>query len=68
MGKEVSLPSKLLKGKAALNAGGYQEAQVLIKLLPYFDIHLDKSDKESNELRKILGIAKSEAEMIFLRK
>jgi len=36
--------------------------------LPYFDIHLDKSDKESNELRKILGLAKSEAEMIFLRK
>jgi hypothetical protein len=51
-----------------MNADGYQEASVLIKLLPYFDIHLDKSEKESNEVRKMLGLAKSEAEMIFLRK
>lgn len=47
------------------------EVEILIKLLPYFDVPLAESKKirkESNELRKLLGLAKSEAEMIQRRK
>lgn len=43
----------------------------MIKLIPYFDIPMSKSSKvtpEATELRKLLNIAKSEAEMIFRKK
>jgi len=45
-----------------------QEVEILIKLLPYFDTQLEASSKDSNELRKLLQLAKSEAEMIKRKK
>lgn len=58
-------------GLTAANSKDYHEVEILIKLLPYFDVPLAQSgkvQKEANELRKLLGIAKSEAEMIQRRK
>lgn len=48
-----------------------QEVEVLIKLIPYFDVPLNSSGKvmpESKQVRRQLGIAKSEADMLFKRK
>jgi hypothetical protein len=62
---------KATGGKVAANTKEYQEVDILIKLIPYFDIPMSKSSKvtsEATELRKLLNIAKSEAEMIFRRK
>ncbi len=44
---------------------------ILIKLIPYFDIPLSKSSKivpEATFLRKMINLAKSEGEMILRRK
>jgi hypothetical protein len=58
-------------GKLAANTKDYQEVNILIKLIPFFDIPMAKSSKiipEATELRKLLNIAKSEADMIYRRK
>ena len=58
-------------GKNAANLKDYQEVDILIKLIPYFDIPLSKSSKivpEATNLRKMINLAKSEAEMILRRK
>jgi hypothetical protein len=44
---------------------------ILIKLIPFFDIPMSKSSKivaEAKDFRKLLNIAKSEAEMIYRKK
>ncbi len=48
----------------------YQDVEILMKLIPYFDIPLALSKRikpEANSLRKLLSLAKSEAEMIQRR-
>ena len=43
----------------------------MIKLIPFFDIPMSKSSKEIKEatlLRKLMNLAKSEAEMILRKK
>jgi hypothetical protein len=55
-------------GKSAANEKNYQEIDILIKLIPFFDIPMAKSSKvvpEASQLRKLLNIAKSEAEMLM---
>ena len=55
----------------AANTKEYQEVNILIKLIPFFDIPMSKSSKivpEATVLRKLMNIAKSEAEMIMRRK
>lgn len=44
---------------------------ILIKLIPYFEIPLSKSSKivpEASKLRKLLNLAKSEADMLIKKK
>ncbi len=49
----------------------YQEVEILIKLIPFFDIPMTKSSKvipKATELRKMVNIAKSEADMLMRKK
>lgn len=44
-----------------------KEVDILLRLLPYFEVAMNTKSSESTEsreLRKLLGIAKSEADMI----
>lgn len=68
--KGVSAPAIMgsptrMGGKIAANQKDYQEVDILIKLIPFFDVTMSKSSKimpEATKLRKMLNIAKSEAE------
>ena len=47
------------------------EVDILLKLLPYFDVPLNEKAKEMEEaksLRKLLGLAKTEADMLARHK
>ena len=58
-------------GKIAANQKDYQEVDILIKLIPFFDVTMSKSSKimpEATKLRKMLNIAKSEAEQMLRKK
>jgi len=58
-------------GKNAANLKEYQEVDILVKLIPFFDISMSKSSKvlpEATLLRKMMNLAKSEAEMILRKK
>ena len=47
------------------------EVEILLKLLPYFDVAINQKGKEapdSKQLRLLLGIAKPEADMIAKKK
>eukprot|EP00347_Sterkiella_histriomuscorum_P017190 403350327 len=53
------------------NKQSFQDVEILIKLIPYFDINISESKRvkpEANQLRKLLAIGKSEAQMIIRRK
>lgn len=44
-----------------------KEIDILLRLLPYFEVQMNMKQSEgaeSRDLRKLLGIAKSEADMI----
>jgi len=60
--RKVGAPQTQLAGNSA-----FQEIDILLKLLPYFDVSLvekSKASPDSKELRRLLGITISEAEMI----
>ena len=51
--------------------GQTREIDILLRLLPYFEVPMNAKqaeDGESRELRKLLGIAKSEADMMYRQK
>jgi len=53
-------PKKTKKQESKL----FQDVDILMKLIPYFDIPLTQSKKikpEANTLRKLLSLAKAEA-------
>ena len=59
--------------KSELPSSGKNELEVdiLLKLLPYFDVPLNEKTKDSPEakqLRRLLGIAKTEADMLQRKK
>lgn len=61
------LPSSQKKSKLLHGAKPFQDVDILMKLIPYFDIPLASSKKtkpEANTLRKLLSLAKAEAQMI----
>jgi hypothetical protein len=53
--------------KAGVPAKSFSEVNILLKLLPFFDVVLTdpgKSNPEAKDLRRLMGISKSEADMI----
>jgi hypothetical protein len=59
--KRIGAPPQLLGNSA------FQEIDILLKLLPYFDVSLIEKSKvnpDAKELRRLLGITISEADMI----